>query len=361
MDLIIKPTERCNFNCTFCSSTKITEHDSAATLDLNLIFRFLQRFPATRTIIVNGGDPLMMPPSYYQELLDYLDEHDLPATLSLTTNLWPFYKAPAKWTGIFRNPRVGVGTSFQYGGGRLKGDFTEFSESDFWKCSDLMLELVGYRPDFISVITNENRKDALRNVELAKEMGVVCKLNYAVSSGAQVTPFLKADAYELYLDVWRQGLTEWEWNTQQLVRRLREETTSCPLHSDCDREIRALQPEGDYYSCGAFGDDRVYSIDFEAEMAGGFERPLRFQPELQSMKSACYTCPMFSICNGCKKTISDYRRLGLTEAHCKKMKTLAPEIIEANGLTGRLELTPYVNETPDQPQRKPVILLQLQV
>ena len=25
MDLIIKPTERCNFKCTFCSSTKIAQ------------------------------------------------------------------------------------------------------------------------------------------------------------------------------------------------------------------------------------------------------------------------------------------------------------------------------------------------
>jgi L-lysine 2,3-aminomutase len=67
MDLIIKPTEKCNFKCTFCSSTNITD-DHSSLLDLKYIYRFLKRFPETNTIIVNGGDPLMVQPEYYWEL-----------------------------------------------------------------------------------------------------------------------------------------------------------------------------------------------------------------------------------------------------------------------------------------------------
>ena len=61
MELIIKPTEACNFACTFCSSNKITRESSGkkAFLKLETIYQFLERFPQTRTIIVNGGDPLM--------------------------------------------------------------------------------------------------------------------------------------------------------------------------------------------------------------------------------------------------------------------------------------------------------------
>ena len=90
MDLIVKPTELCNFKCSFCSSSKITFEDNTATLDLNKIFKFLKRFPDTQTIIVNGGDPLMMKPNYYWKIIEYLDKHELPATISLTTNLYPF-------------------------------------------------------------------------------------------------------------------------------------------------------------------------------------------------------------------------------------------------------------------------------
>lgn len=354
MELIIKPTEKCNFKCTFCSSTHITDEKSTE-LDLNYVYRFLERYPETNTIIVNGGDPLMMDPSYYWKLIEHLDSINSKATISFTTNLWPFYKNPNKWKDLFVHTRMGISTSFQYGGGRLKGDLTEFTEEDFWKCSNAMLEHCGYRPDFIAVITDENEKDAIKNVELAKRMDVECKLNYALSSGPPVKfkniimgqegkPYLLGKIYEIYVRIWELGLYPWEYNTKQMMQRLQGFGTTCPQNRDCDSGIRTLQPSGDYYSCGAFGDDRLYSIDFEKEMTGPKIYPIKFQPELQSLKQSCFTCPMFSICNGCRKTIKDLKDYNLVEQHCITMKQLAPKIIEANNLTGILEPTPYVKE-----------------
>jgi radical SAM protein with 4Fe4S-binding SPASM domain len=354
MDLIIKPTERCNFKCTFCSSTNITD-DKSSELDIGHIQQFLQRFPETKTIIVNGGDPLMMQPDYYWQIIEHLDSIKSSATISFTSNLWPFLKNPKKWAELFNHPRMGITTSFQYGGGRLKGDLTEFTEEDFWLVSDAMLEHVGYRPDFISVITEENQHQAIDNVRLAQRMNVECKLNYAFSSGPPVKfkniimgqegrPYLLADIYEIYVEIYKLGLTQWEYNTKQMVKRLRGDSTTCPQNRDCDSGIRTLQPNGEYYSCGAFGDDRKYAIDFKKEMSGTKQYPLKFQSELQSLKQSCYTCPMFQICNGCKKTISDIKNYNLVERHCSKMKTLAPHIIEANGMTGLVTPTEYVQE-----------------
>lgn len=342
MDLIIKPTERCNFKCTFCSSTHITE-DKSVELSHDHIFKFLKRFPETNTIIVNGGDPLMMHPDYYWKIIHHLDEIDSHASISFTTNLWPFYKNPEKWKDLFNHSRMGITTSFQYGGGRLKGDLTEFSEEDFWNVSDAMLEHCGYRPDFISVITEENEHQAIKNVELAKRMGVECKLNYAMSSGPPVKfkgiimgqqgkPYLLANIYEIYVDIWKKGLHPWEFNTKQMMKRLIGQSTCCPQNRECDSGIRTLQPSGDYYSCGAFGDDREYSIDFDQEMKGKKIFPIKNVLELQTMTDDCYTCPMFEICNGCKKTIKDHKTYNMASTHCKKMKTLAPDILKANGI-----------------------------
>lgn len=342
MDLIIKPTELCNFKCTFCSSTSITE-DKAAQLNLNYVYRFLDRYPHTNTIIVNGGDPLVIDPKYYWKIIDFLDKKDYKATISLTTNLWPFYKKPEKWLDLFKHPRVGVATSFQYGNGRLKGDYSVFTEKDFWAVSDMMLDKVGYRPSFIAVITEENEDSILQTVELAKKMDVVCKVNYAMASGIQSKPYMLAKIYEKYVEIWKAGLSDWEHNTQQMVKRLRGESTICPQNRDCDSGIRTLQPEGDYYSCGAFGDDRDKAINFEYEMSGGMEFPLRSDFYLNSMKQSCYTCPMFQICNGCKKTIKDQKLHNMVEDHCRLMKLIAPDILKANGLN--TEVTPYVDES----------------
>lgn len=354
MDLIIKPSLLCNFKCTFCSSTTITE-DSAAILDLDMVRQFIVRYPETRTIIVNGGDPLMVPPKYYWDLIAILDELGSDASISFTTNLWPFYKAPDKWVDLFNHPRMGISTSFQFGDARLKGDYTPFSLEDFWAVSDMMLEKVGYRPTFIAVTDHENVDRVLDTVQVAKEMGVVCKVNHLLGSGGIVETtkgtmgshdrmFTKADICKTYVEVWRAGLMPWEHNTQELARVIRGQSTICPLSRNCDAGIRALQPDGDYYSCGAFGDDREYPIDFDAEMLGEFFRPLQVA-ELDTMKNSCYDCPMFLVCNGCKKTISDTKRLGLVEHHCRTMKELAPDIIEMNGLTGVMEPTPYLDES----------------
>lgn len=356
MDLVIKPTEMCNFRCTFCSSTSISD-DKGDIVSLEDIKQFLMRYPETRTIIVNGGDPLMMPPSYYLELLAFLDEHELETIVSITSNLWPFYKKPDRWMEVFSHRKFAYMTSFQFGDKRLKGDYTPFTQEEFWAVSDLMLERCGYRPDFISVIDEDNEDTVLDTVRLAKEMGVDAKVNYAMASGPVVTQknnftmgnegslYLLAHMYEKYLDIWRAGLSDWEYNTRQMMRKIRGELTACPLSRSCDQGIRTMQPSGRYYSCPAMADDDLYRIDFQEEMEGGKVHPLQEDPELFTMKDSCFGCPMFGICNGCKKTIRDHKRLGLVEKHCYKMKQLAPEIIEANGMTGQLIPTPYVDES----------------
>ena len=345
MDLIIKPTEVCNFKCSFCSSTKISA-DHTSQLDLDTVFRFLKRYPTTNTIIVNGGDPLMMSPAYYWRLLKHIEDNNYPTTISLTTNLWPFYKNVDKWKPLFLHPRVGIATSFQYGGGRLKGDYSVFTEEDFWNVSNTMLEHIGYRPTFIAVITEENEDTVLQTVQLAKKMDVVCKVNYAMASGDQSQPYRLSKIYEKYVDIWKAGLAPWEHNTQQMMIRLKGANTICPQSRTCDSSIRNINPEGDYYSCGSFGDDRDKPIDFEYEMAGGFSTPLTDDLNLLSLKKACFSCPMFEICNGCRKTIKDLKNAGMVEEHCRHMKQLAPEIIKSNGI--HLEPTPYVDESCSQ-------------
>lgn len=320
MELIIKPTEACNFKCTFCSSTNLTD-DKKKRLDLGKVTAFIDRYPETSSIIVNGGDPLMVHPDYYFEIIAEIEKRNLKTTLSFTTNLWGFYKNPTLWTPLFKHSRVGVGTSFNYGNSRRITETQVYTEDIFWKVSDLFLEKIGYRPSFISVITDENLDTAIDNVRLAKKMGVECKLNYALASGDQKSSLLKGKIYSLYLDIIDDGLSEWEYNSKQLLRLKDSKVTSCPLNRECDEGIRCLQPDGDYYSCGAFGDDKAYAIDFEQEIFGGIkDLPLKNALELIYLKEECTTCPLFSICNGCKKTISDIKKTDHVEAHCQEMQ-----------------------------------------
>lgn len=355
MELVLKVTVACNFKCKFCSSTYLSENPKDQ-VSLDEVEQFIKRFPDTETIVMNGGDPLMVAPKYYWDMIAMLERLGSPAKLSITTNLWAFYKKPEMWGPLFRHERVGVTTSFQYGDGRRKGDFSVFTEEDFMACSDAMLEHVGYRPDFIAVIDKSNEDTVIQTVELAKRLNVECKLNYASASGNEVEVsggytmgninnlYTVGEMYRHYVAIWEAGLQQWEHNTRDVAKRLKGLSCSCPLARDCDQGLRTLQPGGGYYSCGHFGDIQKYPIDFKREMAGELFHPLQ-QPELDSMKQSCYTCPLFELCNGCKKTIHDTKRLGLVEKHCRHMKDLAPKLIEMNGLTGIVEPTPYVDES----------------
>lgn len=354
MDLILKPTVRCNFRCTFCSSTHLSD-DPTDIVELNQVEQFIQRFQ-TNTIIVNGGDPLMMPPQYYWDLIEILDRNNSDASISFTSNLWPFYKKPELWEELFKHPRMGITTSFQYGDKRLKGDGTPFTEDEFWSVSNLFLERIGYRPEFIAVIDRDNEHTVLDTVRLAERMGVEAKINHVVASGVEVVKggvtmgseknfFTQADIYGHYLEIYDAGLSDYEHNTKQMMKRLKGMHTTCPLARNCDEGIRTIQPGGGYYSCGAFADDGAFPIDFQKEMEGELFTPLQNEASHDSMKDSCYSCPMFAICNGCRKTVSDTKRMGLTEHHCRKMKSLAPRIIEINGLKGLVEPTPYIDES----------------
>lgn len=347
MDFIIKPTEACNFACTFCSSTMISD-DHYKLLDIDYIFKFLTRFPKTNTLIINGGDPLMVKPKYYWDIIEFLDEFEMDTTISFTSNLWAFYKNPEPWIELFKHKRVGVTTSFNYGDTRRITKDRVFTENDFWKVSDMFLKHIGYRPNFISVITDENEDSAISNVRLAKSMNVECKLNYGMASGDLAKSYQLSKIYKIYVDVYKQRLTNWEYNTKQMVRRLSEGTTTCPQSRTCDQGIRAINPGGDYYSCGAFGDDQDKPISFIKEMGSIINAtPLSDDMTLDALKSECYSCPMFKICNGCKKTIKDMKAEGIVEDHCTLMKTLADDIISINETADKYE-KPGVIPIPDE-------------
>ena len=330
MSLIVKPTERCNFKCTFCSSTELTDTPSAL-LDIERIKLFLQRYPQTHTVIINGGDPLMVPIRYYWGLIEYIEANRLPTRLSFTTNLWAFYKNPDKWTPLFRHERVGVSTSFNYGDTRRVTETQVFTEADFVAISDLMLERVGYRPDFIAVINEATIDTAIDCVRLAKRLDVECKLNYAMASGLQSTPFVPAMLYQVYVELYKLDLWQWEHNTRAMLKRLYGGLEMCPQARECQTSIRCLQPDGDYYSCGSFGDDKAYPIDFDLEIYGDQQiDPFKAATELKALHKRCYGCELFSICNGCKKTIHDLKQHGLADEHCRLMTELKDEIVRIN-------------------------------
>lgn len=330
MSLILKPTEACNFSCDFCSSVDLVE-DKKAFLELEKIYQFLKRYPKTSHIFVVGGDPLMMKPSYYEELIAHMEEHNYPALISMTTNLWAFYKNPSKWRAILSHPRVEVGTSFQYGGGRKVTPtkvFTEEMFRDVVKC--FKLNVPHKDLCFLAVISEENEHLALDHIYLAKDMGMQCRLVYANKSGLESKPYPLSKLYEIFLEIWRKGLTEYEQTAFNISDKILGVEVACPLSRNCDSWMRSLNPDGRYFTCGPLNDDldTDNEINFEDEVVTGekFHIPIELSTNNQFLKEECFGCEMFKVCNACRKHVKDLKEADMVETHCTKMKSITEEL-----------------------------------
>jgi MoaA/NifB/PqqE/SkfB family radical SAM enzyme len=319
MDLIIKPTKACNFACTFCSSNKISK---ALTLDLEKVFPILLENDV-QTIIVNGGDPLMVPPAYYERLINFLDEHDMKTTISFTSNLWDFFLHPDKWEKLFKDERMGVCTSFQYGGERRIADGQEFTEELFRKVFSLFEDRIGYKLSFISVITRNNEERVLDTVRLAKELGTECKINPAFKSGRSEEFYPLYKAYGRYLDIIKAGLAEYEFNSKNLKQLFGSSNVCCPYNRNCYKTIRCISPDGLIHSCGAFNDDHYMNAaqGKKTYCLGQYDEK-ELARDFKMLKPACLSCDMFRFCNSCYKQIADITSSGTTEEHCTGMKAL---------------------------------------
>jgi sulfatase maturation enzyme AslB (radical SAM superfamily) len=332
MTLIVKPTEACNFSCTFCSSTELVS-DKRARLGIDKIISFLERYPKTGVIFVVGGDPLMMPVEYYTELIAYLDSQELPAKISLTTNLWDFYKKPEKWRDLFLHPRIEIGTSFQYGEGRQIKPGVVFTEEIFTDVVRVYREHVpGRELCFLAVIDDDNEHLALNHVYLAKHLNMQCRLVYASKSGRSGKPYPISKLYKIFVQIWKLGLAEYEQTALTISDKFLGIEVACPLSRNCDQHMRSLNPDGRYFTCGPLNDDLdvTNEIDFESEVMRGenFYTPLQLNTDLQVLKNECFGCKMFQICNACRKHIKDLKSSDMVEEHCSVMKSISGDIVE---------------------------------
>lgn len=284
MELVIKPTNKCNFACTFCSSNKI----SNANFDIEILKKYIIQ-NNVKSLIVNGGQPLLMNPTFYEQIIAFLDQNKLSTHICITTNMWDFYINPDKWKNIFSNKRIFITTSFQYGPGRYLKNGQPFTEKLFLNIQDMYYRYFNKYINFISVITTQNQQYALDNVLLAKKLNVKCKLNGAVKSGKQTSMYDLNKLYSIYLNILKRNLVEWQSNTQNLINFFYNNKAICPLANRmCNTHIRCMQADMNISMCPALDDDNINNSEIYT-----------------LYKKQCYYCQHYMICNGCMKRIKD--------------------------------------------------------
>ena len=304
MELIIKPTGRCNFNCSFCSANLLNiKHNEHVPDKLKEIIKTLK----PDDIIFTGGDPLMVSPSYYNEILS-LGNY----TISLTSNLKDFYLNTQKWYDVLKNPRVNICTSFQYGNGRKWDKNTIYTEEMFINVMNKFNDTIGYMPPFIAIISEENENMALNHLLLAKKLNTKCKMNPLLPLGLSKEFYPLYKMIDIWMSIYEKNLEKYWDNDKQFIYG------ACNFNTNllCESSIRSVWINDK--------EEIVYS-NCEDCAVNGYTIPLdKDKPEQKEIQinvnniisKKCLCCPLFRLCNGCKSLRNINK---MTENHCEEM------------------------------------------
>jgi organic radical activating enzyme len=301
VELIIKPTSSCNFNCSFCAASDLTIKHSPNHVPDKIKETILALKPDT--IIVTGGEPLCCSPEYYNELLQIYD-----CNISLTTNLKDFYLHPDKWSELFKNPCVHVCTSFNYGNTRCWSENDIYTEEKFKTVMNLFKDKIGYMPLFLAVIDNDNEDTYLKHVHLAKELGTTCRLNNALKIGRQGKHYPRYKIFQKWLDIIEMDLEEYEMNCSE------RKSGRCPINTNlmCSSCIRSIYLDVN---------DNIRSSDCEDKLNKGIENePINKSP----ITDNCVCCELYRICNGCDINREEAK---VCPEYCFEMLKLKDKII----------------------------------
>lgn len=321
MDIILNPTNRCNFKCEFCAASNLMSSNQESKIVVRLLKKYKDKLGQ---IIINGGDPLMMDPSYYFDLLKFVKSLDHYVSISLTTNLYDFYLQPNKWEELFKDKHIGVITSFQYGTKRKMGNGRVFDEAMFRKVLDLFEYRIGYKPNFIAVIDKTNEFSVLPTIRLAKQLGIKCKLNKAIVSGRQTDYYPRYTIYKHYIDIIDHDLYEYEMNCELLYKFFSDAPTYCPIDRDCYKNLRVLNPDYSMTTCSYTAEnyDKKFSVGKDDSNINTFPK------KYDTITKNCRQCQWFKLCNSCRIYIKEVKENNDCENYCKEMQSILPVLKE---------------------------------
>lgn len=285
MLMIVRVTSKCNFKCDFCSASMLQGN----SLSVDAILSAVRKYNPS-AITFEGGDPLVMPPQFYERLFRELLQYNPSIELAMTTNLWNWYKNPEKW-GVLNDYDVQVCTSFQYGNKRKITDSRPYTEDIFLDVVEKWKALMRKRLSFISVIDYDNADSVMKTVKLAKRLKMFCKLNACFVSGRAKESYPWDLMLGHYADIVESGLAYWEDNSYQIAQLMLRSTNAltCPILPDCERCFIVLNPDGSVKNCSTAVDSN-----------GGDSNVVRFYPKTPIVTPECLTCEWFRYCNSCR-------------------------------------------------------------
>ena len=306
--LILDTTYNCNFACKFCS---VSHKQKQQSMTSKQVIDYIDKYKP-RSIEFFGGEPLLMPVSFYEDIISYINENALTIKLLMTSNLIPFYKNPSKWMHILS--RIDVCTSFQLDDTRCFKDGSAYSLNDFIKVFELYKKTFNKPLVFLSVINNKNISSVDKLIDLAKRLNTKVKLLRYIDSFSIEKSFQFSKYFSLLIDLILKQSNEYEIASNQLLKALHGQTDSCPFFL-CKNAFKCIAPNGQVSTCSWYHHSAMqkkYNSKLEADI--NLDTPT-------VIDAKCCQCECFQFCNSCAVTRREVSMLSTQDQnkHCAIM------------------------------------------
>lgn len=177
INTLIKPTHACNMRCKYCFHEKYGYcHEILEMDNLKKYIELLSKRYERINLVWHGGEPLMVPLSYYEEIYDFIKKFDNKFIFSLQTNGTLINQ---KVLDLFKENDTNIGISFD----GLKNEETRGKTKIILNNINLMHDNNIY-PGAIMVVNQNNVNNLIEEYEYFKMLNLGLKINPMFNDGA---------------------------------------------------------------------------------------------------------------------------------------------------------------------------------
>ena len=174
---LIKPTHACNMRCKYCFAEKYGYDLKLLNIEtLKKYINLLSKKYDYINLVWHGGEPLLVPLDYYEEIYNYCKSVDSKFLFSIQTNGTLLDQDNINF---FKKHNTNIGLSFD----GLSNDKTR-GKTNTIVDNIKLLQNNGFNPGAVLVVNNNNVKKLIKEYEYFKSLNLGMKINPMFNDGA---------------------------------------------------------------------------------------------------------------------------------------------------------------------------------
>ena len=250
INTLIKPTRSCNLRCKYFFAEKYGYDDSL--LDMKKLKKYLTILANNYeyvNVVWHGGEPLMAPMDYYEEIYDYCRKLDANFMYSIQTNGTLLNNNNINF---FKKNMTSIGLSFD----GLTNDKTRASTDKLLESVEL-LQSNGMNPGAVMVVNQNNVHNLIDEYKYFKKLNVGLKMNPMFKDGAAKNNglYLNPDDYiKNFIHFFKYWVFDNECNINvstcmDFVNLILNENVGVCTFNSCLKKWLCFDTDGHIYPC----------------------------------------------------------------------------------------------------------------